>query len=152
MSALSKFHSTRLSFQELLSGRIRLQRYGLFLKLKHLYPNKMQINFILATRLQRNRLTFPDFSRHLLLEEIGYVVETVSIFDRTTAVVRLHNSWYAHAQQLLCMRWSTVMRQLLSRLMTHPHFFGLLACTITWLFLMHKKARNIKLRALWTLK
>jgi hypothetical protein len=26
------------------------------------------------------------------LEEIGYVVETVSIFDRTTAVVRLHNS------------------------------------------------------------
>ena len=53
MSALSKFHSTRLSIQELLSGRIRLQRYGLFLKLKHLYPNKMQINFILATRLQR---------------------------------------------------------------------------------------------------
>jgi len=64
MSALSKFHSTRLSIQELLSGRIRLQRYGLFLKLKHLYPNKMQINFILATRLQRNRLTFPDFCRH----------------------------------------------------------------------------------------
>ena len=27
-----------------------------------------------------------------LLEEIGYVVETVSIFGRTTAVVRLHNS------------------------------------------------------------
>ena len=54
MSALSKFHSTKLSIQELLSGRIRLQRYGLFLKLKHLYPNKMQINFILATRLQRN--------------------------------------------------------------------------------------------------
>ena len=53
MSALSKFHSTRLSFQELLSGRIRLQRYGLFLKLKHLYPNKIQINFILATRLQK---------------------------------------------------------------------------------------------------
>ena len=41
MSALSKFHSTRLSIQELLSGRIRLQRYGLFLKLKHLYPNKI---------------------------------------------------------------------------------------------------------------
>jgi hypothetical protein len=56
MSALSKFHSTRLSIQELLSGRIRLQRYGLFLKLKHLYPNKMQINFILATRLQRNSI------------------------------------------------------------------------------------------------
>ena len=37
MSALSKFHSTRLSIQELLSGRIRLQRYGLFLKIKHLY-------------------------------------------------------------------------------------------------------------------
>ena len=53
MSALSKFHSTRLSIQELLSGRIRLQRYGLFLKLKHLYPNKIQINFILATRLQK---------------------------------------------------------------------------------------------------
>ena len=45
MSALSKFHSTRLSIQELLSGRIRLQRYGLFLKLKHLYPNKMQFYF-----------------------------------------------------------------------------------------------------------
>ena len=45
MSALTKFHSTRLSIQELLSGRIRLQRYGLFLKLKYLYPNKMQINF-----------------------------------------------------------------------------------------------------------
>ena len=28
MSALSKFHSTRLNIQELLSGRIRLQRYG----------------------------------------------------------------------------------------------------------------------------
>ena len=27
-----------------------------------------------------------------LQEEIGYVVETVSIFGRTTAVVRLHNS------------------------------------------------------------
>ena len=54
MSALSKFHSTRLSIQELLSGRIRLQRYGLFLKLKHLYSNKTQINFISATRLQRN--------------------------------------------------------------------------------------------------
>ena len=27
-----------------------------------------------------------------LLEEIEYVVETVSIFGRTTAVVRLHNS------------------------------------------------------------
>ena len=27
-----------------------------------------------------------------LLEEIGYFVETVSIFGRTTAVVRLHNS------------------------------------------------------------
>jgi len=45
----------------------------------------------------------------MLLGEIGYVVETVSIFGRTTAV----------------------MRQLLFRLMTHPHFFGLLACTIT---------------------
>jgi len=41
----------------------------------------------------------------MLLGEIGYVVETVSIFGRTTAVVRLHNSWYAHAQQLLCMRY-----------------------------------------------
>ena len=29
-----------------------------------LYSNKTQINFISATRLQRNRLTFPDFSRH----------------------------------------------------------------------------------------
>ncbi len=29
-----------------------------------------------------------------LLEEIGYVVETVSIFGRTTAVVRLHISCY----------------------------------------------------------
>ena len=27
-----------------------------------------------------------------LLEEIGYVVETISISGRTTAVVRLHNS------------------------------------------------------------
>lgn len=53
MSALSKFHSTRLSIQELLSGRIRLQRYGLFLKLKYLYPNKMQINFILTTWVQK---------------------------------------------------------------------------------------------------
>ena len=60
-----------------------------------------------------------------LLEEIGYVVETVSIFGRTTAVVRLHNSWYAHAQHLLCKRWSTVMHQLLSRLMTPPPFLGL---------------------------
>ena len=57
-----------------------------------------------------------------LLEEIGYVVEVVSISGRTTAVVRLHNSWYTHTQQLLCMRWSTVMRQLLSRLLTHPLF------------------------------
>lgn len=56
MPALTKFHSTRLSIQELLSGRIRLQRYGLFLKLKHLYPNKMQINFILATRLKKQYL------------------------------------------------------------------------------------------------
>ena len=71
MSALSRFHSTRLSFQELLSGRIRLQRYGLFLKLKHLYPNKMQINFILATRLQRNRLTFPDAQKkHGILNSV----------------------------------------------------------------------------------
>ena len=30
----------------------------------------------------------------MLLEEIGYVVETVSIFGRTTAVVRLHISCY----------------------------------------------------------
>ena len=44
-----------------------------------------------------------------LLEEIGYVVETVSIFGRTTAVVRLHSSRYAHAQQVMCMRWPTVM-------------------------------------------
>ena len=57
----------------------------------------------------------------MLLEELGYVVETVSIFGRTTAVVRLHISCYAHAQQVMCMRWSTVMRQLLFRLMTHPH-------------------------------
>jgi len=48
----------------------------------------------------------------MLLEEIGYVVEAVCIFGRTTAVVRLHNSWYAYAQQVMCMRWSTVMRQL----------------------------------------
>ena len=59
-------------------------------------------------------------SKNMLLEEIGYVVEAVCIFCRTTAVVRLHNSWYAHAQQVMCMRWSTVMRQLLFRLMTHP--------------------------------
>ena len=47
----------------------------------------------------------------MLLEEIGYVVEAVCIFGRTTAVVRLHNSWYAHAQQVMCMRWSTVVHQ-----------------------------------------
>jgi len=56
----------------------------------------------------------------MLLKELGYVVEAVCIFGRTTAVVRLHNSWYAHAQQVMCMRWSTVMRQLLFRLMIHP--------------------------------
>ena len=50
-------------------------------------------------------------SKDMLLEEIGYVVEAVSIFGRTTAVVRLYNSWYAHAQQVMCMRCSTVMRQ-----------------------------------------
>ena len=59
-------------------------------------------------------------SYNMLLKELGYVVEAVCIFGRTTAVVRLHNSWYAHAQQVMCMRWSTVMRQLLFRLMTHP--------------------------------
>ena len=58
----------------------------------------------------------------MLLEEIEYVVETVSISGRTTAVVRLYNSRYAHAQQLMCMRWSTVMRQLFSKLMAHPLF------------------------------
>ena len=47
----------------------------------------------------------------MLLKNIVYVVEKVSIFGRTTAVVRLHSSWYAHAQQVMCMRWSTVMRQ-----------------------------------------
>ena len=47
----------------------------------------------------------------MLLEEIGYVVEAVCIFGRTTAVVRLHNSWYAHAQQVMCMRSSTVVHQ-----------------------------------------
>jgi len=56
----------------------------------------------------------------MLVEKIGYIVETVSISGRTTAVVRLHNSWYAHAQQVMCMRWSTVMRQQLSRLMPYP--------------------------------
>ena len=56
----------------------------------------------------------------MLVEKIGYVVEIVSISGRTTAVVRLHSSRYAHAQQLMCMRWSTVMRQLLSKLMIHP--------------------------------
>ena len=60
------------------------------------------------------------FTLFLLLEELEYVVGRASIFGRTTAVVRLHNSWYAHAQQVMCMRWSTVMRQLLFRLMTHP--------------------------------
>ena len=58
----------------------------------------------------------------MLLEKIVYVFEIVSIFGRTTAVVRLHNSWYAHAQQVMCMRRSTVMRQLLSGLITHPSF------------------------------
>ena len=56
----------------------------------------------------------------MLVEKIGYVGEIVSISGRTTAVVRLHSSRYAHAQQLMCMRWSTVMRQLLSKLMPHP--------------------------------
>ena len=50
-------------------------------------------------------------SKDMLLKELGYVVETASIFGRTTVVVRLHNSWYAYAQQVMCMRWSTVMRQ-----------------------------------------
>ena len=51
----------------------------------------------------------------MLLEEIGYVVETVSIFGRTTAVVHALVNCYA----------PTIIR-----LMTRPHFFGLLACTI----------------------
>ena len=31
-------------------------------------------------------------SKNMLLKELEYVVETASIFGRTTAVVRLHNS------------------------------------------------------------
>ena len=48
----------------------------------------------------------------MLPEKIVNVFEIVSISGRTTAVVRLHSSWYAHAHHLLCMRWPTVMRQL----------------------------------------
>ena len=48
----------------------------------------------------------------MLLENIGFVVKIVSISGRTTGVVRLHSSCYAHAQQVMCMRWSAVMRQL----------------------------------------
>ena len=36
-----------------------------------------------------------------LLEEIGYVVETVSIFGRTTADMRMHNTCCACGSQLL---------------------------------------------------
>lgn len=38
----------------------------------------------------------------MLLEKIGYVVETVSIYGRTTADMRMHNTCSACGGQLLC--------------------------------------------------
>ena len=38
----------------------------------------------------------------MLLEKIGYVVETVSIYGRTTADMRMHNTCCACGGQLLC--------------------------------------------------
>ena len=45
----------------------------------------------------------------ILLETIVYVFEIFSISGRTTAVVRLHNSCYALAHQVMCMRCSAVV-------------------------------------------
>lgn len=47
-----------------------------------------------------------------LSENIVYVSGTVSIVPRTTAVVRSHNSWYAHVQQLMCMRSTAAVHPL----------------------------------------
>ena len=38
----------------------------------------------------------------MLLEKIGYVVETVSIYGRTTADMRMYNTCSACGGQLLC--------------------------------------------------
>ena len=48
----------------------------------------------------------------MLLENIGFVVKIVSISGRTAGVGRLHSSGEAQAQQVMCMRWAAVMRQL----------------------------------------
>ena len=53
-----------------------------------------------------------------LLEEIGYVVETISISGRTTAVVRLHNSCCACGDQLLCTNYYPVYYFLITFLET----------------------------------
>ena len=47
-----------------------------------------------------------------LSENIVYVSGTVSIVPRTTAVVRSHNSRYAHVQQLMCMRSTAAVHPL----------------------------------------
>ena len=47
-----------------------------------------------------------------LSEKIVYVSGTVSILARTSAVVRPHNSWYAHAQQVMCKRSPAVVQPL----------------------------------------
>ena len=41
----------------------------------------------------------------MLLEKIGYVVETVSIYGRITADMRMHNTCCACGGQLLCANY-----------------------------------------------
>ena len=41
----------------------------------------------------------------MLLEKIGYVVETVSIYGRTTADMRMHNTCCACGGQQLCANY-----------------------------------------------
>ena len=54
---------------------------------------RMCHKFIIHPLLVVGRVRICCWKRqNMLLEELGYVVETVSIFGRTTAVVRLHNS------------------------------------------------------------
>jgi len=53
-----------------------------------------------------------------LLEEIGYVVETISISGRTTADMRMHNSCCACGDQLLCTNYYPVYYFLITFLET----------------------------------
>ena len=93
MSALSKFHSTRLSIQELLSGRIRLQRYGLFLKLKQPYNKfflrKKYQSLIFALKIPVIFLMINNLTSMTLLEKWGKkyhqcIMEVSLYYGRTT--------------------------------------------------------------------